>query len=229
MSTDWPLRREIVEIGRRIHERGFVAATDGNISCRTGGGHLLITGSGTALGELKPEDIVEVAPDGRIVSGVRAPSSEMALHLAVYRQRPDVQAVVHAHPPVATGFSFAGESLAQCVIPEVVLIFGTIPTTRYATPSSEEGPQVIRELIRDHDALILERHGSLTVGKSLRDAYHKLEKVEHAALVTLIARLLGKVIPLSGDELARLAAIGQKYGYGAAKDICKHCGGTGHS
>ena len=225
MTGDWQLRRDMVDIGRRLHDKGLVAASDGNLSARTDAGHLLITGSGTYLGELTPDQIVRVTTDGRLVAGSRKPSSEMPLHLAVYRTRPDVQAVVHAHPPITTAFSFAGVSIAQCVIPEVVLTLGTIPTAPYATPGSDEGPFAIAGLIGDHDAIILERHGSVTVGKSLKDAYYKLEKVEHAAQVLFHARQLGKVIPLSREELRKIADVRQRLGLGPTEDVWRHCGG----
>ncbi len=225
MTGDWQLRRDMVDIGRRLHDKGLVAASDGNLSARTDSNQLLITGSGTHLGELTPDQIVRVTTDGRLVAGSRKPSSEMPLHLAVYRTRPDVQAVVHAHPPITTAFSFAGVSIAQCVIPEVVLTLGTIPTAPYATPGSDEGPFAIAGLIADHDAIILERHGSVTVGKSLKDAYYKLEKVEHAAQVLFHARQLGKVIPLSREELRKIADVRQRLGLGPTEDVWRHCGG----
>ena len=223
MDSEWHVRRSMVEIGRRVYAKGFVAASDGNLSQRLSGDRLLITPSGSCLGELQPGDLPVVDLAGRFLSGPGRPTSELALHLAVYRFRPDVNAVVHAHPPMANAFSFAGQSLAQCVIPEVVVGFGAIPTTRYATPSSPEGAEVIRDLIRDHDGLLLQRHGSLTVGADLREAYFKLEKIEHAAHVTLLARLLGTVIPLSADELQRLGQVSERMGWGSAADIFKAC------
>ena len=211
--SEWQLRREIVDVGRRIHTQGLVAATDGNISVRMMGDRLFLTPSGACLGELDPGDLLYLDFDKRILAGRGQPSSELDLHLEVYRRRPDVLAVIHAHPPVTNAFSFAGLSLADPVIPEVVVAFGTIPTTEYATPSSEEGPLVIRNLIKTHDVLILQRHGSLTVGATLADAYRKLEKLEHAARTILAARQLGPVRELSGDELHRLASVAEKLGY----------------
>jgi L-fuculose-phosphate aldolase len=224
MISDFQLRREMCDIAHRIHARGLVAASDGNLSCRAPGNHILITASGTHLGELKPDDIARVSADGRLVAG-RKPSSEMPLHLAVYRRRPDVQAVVHAHPPIATAFTYAGVSMAECVIPEVVLTLGTIPTAPYATPGSDEGPYAIAGLIADHDAILLERHGSVTVGTSLADACYKLEKVEHAAHILFHARQLGRVIPLSRDELRKIAEVRERLGLGPTDDVWKHCGG----
>lgn len=224
MSGDFQLRREMCEIAHRMHAKGLVAASDGNLSCRAPGNQLLITASGTHLGELKPDDISRVALDGRLVAGRKA-SSEMPLHLAVYRERADVSAVVHAHPPIATSFTYAGVSMAECVIPEVVLTLGTIPTAPYATPGSDEGPYAIAGLIRDHDAILLERHGSVTVGKSPTDAYYKLEKVEHAAEILFHARQLGRVIPLSREELRKIAAVRERLGLGPTEDVWRHCGG----
>ena len=223
MDSEWHIRRQMVEIGKRVYDKGFVAATDGNLSHRLSGDRVLVTPGGFCLGEMQPTDLAVVDVAGRFLTGPNQPTSELPLHLTVYRIRPDVQAVVHAHPPTANAFSFAGESLEQCVIPEVVVGFGTIPTTRYATPSSEEGAEVVNELIRDHDGLILQRHGSLTVGASLRDAYFKLEKIEHAAHITLMARLLGKVIPLSEDELRRLGRVSERMGWGPAEEIYRAC------
>jgi len=204
------LREEVVRVCRLIWEKGFVAASDGNASVRLGQDRLLVTPSGFSKGFLSPSDIVVTDMEGKPIrsfshdSSKLKPSSEILLHLEVYRQRPDVQAVVHAHPPLAIAFTIAGISLAQCVLPEVVVNLGSIPTTAYATPSTPEGPQVIRDLIRDHDALILDRHGTVTVGKTLFEAYMKLEKIEHLAQVTLAARQLGRVGLLPQAEVRKL-------------------------
>ncbi|MCK4657960.1 MAG: class II aldolase/adducin family protein [Phycisphaerae bacterium] len=227
MDSEWHIRREIVEFGKRVYEKGFVAASDGNISHRLTGDRVLITPTGFCLGELKPAELTIVDTAGRFLTGPHKPTSELPLHLTVYHMRPDVQAIVHAHPPIANAFSFAGESLEQCVIPEVVVGFGTIPTTPYATPSCKEGAEVIKDLIGDHDGLLLQRHGSLTVGKDLREAYFKLEKIEHAAHITLLARMLGKVIPLSDDELRRLGKVSERNGWRSADTIWETCKNVG--
>lgn len=223
MFNEWQLRREIVDIGKKAYDRGLVSATDGNISCRVMGDRFLITPSGSCLGELKPDQLVYVDFDGKVLSGGK-PTGELSMHLAAFRERSDINAVLHAHPPVTTGFTIAGESLAQCVIPEVVMIFGTIPTTEYATISTDEGAQVIKNLIKNHDAIILDRHGTITVGKSLTDAYRKLEKVEYCAQVTLAARQLGQVKTLSTEQIKKLDAVRKQYGYEGQASLCEQCG-----
>ena len=223
MQSEWQLRREIVEIGKRAYDRNFVTATDGNISVRVMGDRLLITPSGSCLGELKPEHLIYVDMDGKVFGGKGKPTSELPMHLTVYRERSDIKAVIHAHPPITTGFTIAGESLAQCVIPEVVMMFGTIPTTEYATPATEQGANVIKKLIKDNDALILDRHGTLTVGKNLMGAYRKLEKVEYCARVTVTAFQLGRIKTLSVEEIEEIEAIRTKHGYSDRASLCKEC------
>ncbi|HRX85852.1 MAG TPA: class II aldolase/adducin family protein, partial [Phycisphaerae bacterium] len=173
---------------------------------------------------LQPADMVVIDPRGRLLAGTRKPSSEYRLHLAVYEERPDVAAIVHAHPPIANGFTFAGQAIEACVVPEVVATLGSIPTTEYATPSTQEGADVIRRYIREHDAVMLQRHGSVTVGPTLLDAYHKLEKLEHTAQVLLVARQLGHVQPLAPDEVARLAGLRETLGIGPGESVYRACG-----
>jgi L-fuculose-phosphate aldolase len=230
------LREEVVRVCRLIWERGFVAATDGNVSARLGKDRLLTTPSGFSKGFLSPSDVVMCNMEGKAVRlfsqrGKQCePSSEILLHLEVYSQRPDVQAVVHAHPPLAIAFTIAGVSLAQCVLPEVVVNLGQVPTTAYATPATAEGPVVVRELIRDHDALIIDRHGTVTVGPTLFEAYMKLEKVEHLAQVTLAARQLGRVGLLPPKEVRKLVEMRrQKLGLPPDYDGpgCVLCGACG--
>lgn len=195
----------MVEVCRRMYQRGLIVALDGNVSTRLPNGRLLTTPKGVCKGDLEPDMLVVVGPDGRSL-GRGEPTSELKLHLEAYRQRPDIVAVVHAHPPLATAFSVAGDRLAGCIIPEVVLTLGEqIPIAAYGTPSTKELPDSISELIKGHDAVILDRHGSITVGKSVWDAYFKLEKLEYAAQVTLASRQIsGRVRTLDGDELHRL-------------------------
>lgn len=203
------LRQEMARIGRLMWERGYVAATDGNLSVRLGPDRLLATPSGLSKGFLSADDPVVIDLHGQPVATYRGrglrPSSEIMMHLEVYRQRPDVQAVVHAHPPVATGFSIAGASLARCVMPEVVVTLGGIPTAEYATPGTREVPDSIADLVREYDALVLAHHGTLTVGDSLWAAYQLLERVEQTAQITLAAQQLGQVNTLPADAMNKLA------------------------
>jgi L-fuculose-phosphate aldolase len=230
-------RQEIVRVCHLMWEKGYVAATDGNVSMRLGD-RILTTPSGLSKGMLDPEQLVLTDLDGKALPAWQQtckglmPSSELRIHCEAYRRRPDIGAVVHAHPPVALAFSIAGVSLAGCVLPEVVLTLGAIPTTRYATPTSAEGPEVIRDLIGKFDALILDRHGTVTVGKDPLDAYFKLEKIEHSATVTLAARQLGEVRTLPPEEVRRLTAIRrQTLGLPPEWDGegCVQCGACGRS
>jgi len=221
------LRQEMIRIGRLMWERGYVAATDGNLSARLGPDRLLVTASGLSKGFLTTDDLVMIQLDGEPVPSYRGralrASSEISMHLEVYRQRPDVNAVVHAHPPIATAFSIAGVSLARCVIPEVIVTLGSIHTAGYATPGTGEVPAQIREAIRDHEAIILAHHGSLTVGRSLWEAYLRLEKVEHTAEITLAAQQLGRVNTLTPEAVEKLAAKRRDLLQREGRDICEGC------
>lgn len=203
MGTEEKLRQRLVQICRMLHQKNLIAAMDGNVSVKFGDG-LLTTPSGVNKGFLEEDQLLRVDWHGRVVAGEGQPTSELAMHLAVYRLRPEVEAVIHAHPPVATAFSIAGLSLEDFVLPEVVMTLGVIPTASYATPTTEEVPAAIAELIRNHDALLLERHGALTVGRDLMDAYNKMEKLEHAALIIFAALQLGRVRRLPPREVEKL-------------------------
>jgi L-fuculose-phosphate aldolase len=225
--TEHELRQEMVRVGRLIWEQGYVAATDGNLSARLGPDRLLVTASGVSKGFLGNDDLVLIRLDGRPVSSYRGwgqqPSSEIAMHLEVYRQRPDVEAVIHAHPPLATAFSIARVSLARCVLPEVIVTLGGIPTTDYATPGTGEVPDSIRQAVRDYDAVILAHHGSLTVGSTLWEAYLRLEKVEHTAQITLAAHQLGQVGTLPVEAVQKLTAMRQELLQRQGRDLCQEC------
>jgi len=213
-KTEPQLRQEVIQVCQLLWQKGFVAATDGNVSVRLDQERFLCTPSGFSKGLVRAEELVVVDWEAQPVGpryGAAAellPSSEMLTHLEAYRRRPDVRAVVHAHPPVAVALSIAGISLARCLLPEVVLAFGMIPTTDYATPSSSQGAAVIRQHIDRYDAMVLQRHGSLTVGTSAVDAYLKLEKLEATAEITRTLVTLGRAqeATLPPEEVARLVA-----------------------
>ena len=231
--TEQAWRKEIVRVCRLLHEKGYVAATDGNVSVRLSKGYVLSTPSGFSKGFLAPEQLVITDLEGKKVpshepaSRDLKPTSELPMHLEAYRQRPDIVSVIHAHPPICVALSIAGISLARCLLPEVVVTLGLIPTAEYATPSSAEGPGAIRPLIANHDALVIQRHGTLTVGQDPFDAYLKLEKVEHLAHVTLILRQLGRETPLPPAEVAKLLQMRREKGLareGEEEDFCASCG-----
>lgn len=203
-------REDLIWVCRQLEKQGLVAASDGNVSCRVGSHQILITPSGMRKGELKPLDLLLIdLNDGEVLSGRGRPSSEMRMHLLVYRRRGDVEAVVHAHPPMLTAFTLAGIPFAADVLPEVWLTIGPVPTAPYATPGTEELPEALSPFIERSQAILMERHGSLTMGKSLQEAYMRLEKLEHAAHTLLYSYLIqGKLpTPLSEMALARLAEI----------------------
>jgi L-fuculose-phosphate aldolase len=212
-SKERELRQQMVEVFRLMYQYRYIVAGDGNVSVRLGPEEILITPSGVPKGHMKPEDMVVMDLQGnKVRKGQYGPSSERRIHLEIYRIRPDIQAVVHAHPMHCIAFSLAGLSLAQCLLPEVIITLGSIPTTAYATPTSEDGPVAIRELFKEYNAIILNRHGTVCGGTSLMEAYNRLETIEHTAHITYIARQLGGVEPLPKDEVLRLMQLGAMFG-----------------
>src|SRR5215203_5152380 len=220
MATEPQLRADIVEVGRRMYARGYTASNDGNISARLDDGRLLMTPKSVCKGFMTPEMMCITDLDGKKLAGERDPSSEMQMHLEVYRQRPDANAVVHAHPPTATGFAVAGIPLDRAVLAEVVTTLGSVPIAEYATPSTSELPAAVRKFIKAHDGMLLANHGALTVGSELFSAYYKMETIEHFAKISLVARLLGNENLLARDEVERLQALRGTYGIKAPAPIC---------
>lgn len=233
MPTETELRAEIVRIGKLMHQFEFIDGASGNISARLGPDRILATASGQAKGFLSPEQLIVVDTAGNLVPptppGLK-PTSELLMHLEAYKQRPDVNGVVHAHPITAVALSIVGIPLTDCIIPESVLLFGTIPTTPYANPSSAENQHAISELVKTHDAIVLAYHGSLTVGTTVWDAYLKLESLEHTAKIIAQAHTLGEVKPLPPEQVAKIIATRQQWGLARstdAEEFCKYCG-VGH-
>ncbi|MBI3948987.1 MAG: class II aldolase/adducin family protein [Acidobacteria bacterium] len=207
------MRQAIVEIGRRLYERGYIAAGDGNISVRLLDGRVVATPTGVCKGYLTPDMMVIVDGQGRKVRGHLDPSSELAMHMVIYRLRPDVNAVVHAHPPCGTGFAAAGVALTKPLISEVVLTLGCIPLAEYGTPTTTELAQAITPYVPHYDALLLANHGALTCGSDLENAYFKMETLEHFARVSLVARLVGGEKPLAPDAVEKLFRIREQAGF----------------
>lgn len=185
------IKQDIVEVGKRLHYKGFVAANDGNISVRVGEDEIWITPTGISKGYMAVEDLIKVNMDGKVLNGTGKPSSEMKMHLAVFRTRPDVRAIVHAHPPKATAFAVANLPLDRIALPEVIFSLGNISFAEYGTPTTDELPASIEKHIRSADALLLANHGALTVGIDSLDAYFKMETLEHYASIAIYARVLG--------------------------------------
>jgi L-fuculose-phosphate aldolase len=204
MSIESSLRADIVEVGRRMYARGYTASNDGNISVRYGVDRLLMTPKSVCKGFMSPDMMCVTDLEGRKLQGDRDPSTEMLMHLEVYRQRPDVRAVVHAHPPIATGFAVAGIPLDRAVLAEVLTTLGSIPIAEYATPSTIELPAAVGKYIKAHDGMLLANHGALTVGADLFGAYFKMETIEHFAKISLVARLLGRENLIAREEVLRL-------------------------
>jgi L-fuculose-phosphate aldolase len=212
MKSESELRELICWVGQRLYDKNLVAATDGNISVWLDEDRFLCTPSGVSKGFMKPGEIVIANGAGDKISGNGKVSSEFFTHLAAYEERSDVRAVVHAHPPKAVGFTLAGVSLTELVLPEVVFAIGGIPTSEYATPGTKEGAGVIRELIQECDALMLDRHGALTVGEDLLDAFFKMEKIEHSVETLLTAKLVGDIRTLNPEQLEKLFSAHGDYG-----------------
>ncbi len=214
------IRADIVEVGRRLYARAYVASNDGNISVRLDGERLITTPKSVSKGFMTPDMMVVVDHHGRKVAGDRDPSSELPMHLEIYRNRPDVNAVVHAHPPLATGFAVAGIPLTRAVLAEVITTLGSIPIAEYATPSTSELPAAIRKYIKAHDGLLLANHGAVTCGRDVMGAYYKMETIEHFAKISLVARLLGRENLLSREEVDRLQGLRGMYGIASPATIC---------
>lgn len=204
-------RRAIVAVCRRLYERGLIAGPDGNVSVRLGPDRVLVTPSGMSKVDVRPGDLVEVALDGtrrtsRGAASYREASSEVYLHLRMYSRRPDVMAVVHAHPPVATGFAVAGETLPGRVLPELIVQMGDVALVPFALPGGRAIADALEPYVRQHDAFLLANHGAVTVGPSLETAHQRMESVEHAARIVLAARLIGNVNELTAEQVTALGA-----------------------
>ncbi len=229
MPSETELRAEIVRVGRLMHANEFVDGTSGNLSTRLGPDRILATPSGLAKGFLEPDQLIIVNLRGEVVAagpGLK-PTSELLMHLEAYRRRPDVNAVIHAHPITSVALSIAGVSLAECVIPEAIVVLGLVPTTPYATPSSEENQRAISEVIVGHDAIILQYHGTLTVGRDVMEAYLRLETLEHTAKIVALSKLLGGGPALPPEQVAKLLQARKDLGFarpGDEEEFCLACG-----
>jgi len=222
MQTEHEFRRFIVDIGRRMYDTGMIAATDGNVSVRLGDGKILTTPTMVCKGRMTDDMMVVVDQEGRkLRRDERNPSSELPMHLTIYRLRPDIQAVVHAHPPFATGFAVANVPLDKPLLSEVILTLGCIPLTAYGTPSTSEVSDSLVPYIPHHDALLLANHGAVSYGPDLDTAYARMETLEHFAKITLIAKLVGRPTELSPEAVGKLLDVRERAGY--MQPQARHC------
>ena len=214
MVSEYEIKKQICEIGKRIYDQGMVASNDGNISVKISDNEFLCTPTGVSKGFMTPEYICKVDKDGKVIQanpGFR-PSSEIKMHMRVYKNRPDVKSVVHAHPLYATGFAIAGIPLTQPIMPEAVIALGCVPIAEYGTPSTEEIPDAVEKYLQSFDAVLLENHGALTFSDSLLSAYHKMESVEFYAKLLYISKQLGGPKELSQAQVERLYEIRRQFG-----------------
>jgi len=188
-------------------ERGLIAGAEGNLAVRIGADRVLVTPRGRSKGDLAPEDLVEVDLEGRRLWGAREASTELGMHLAILRARADVGAVVHAHPPVATGFATAGQSVDCDCVPELIATVGRVPLVPYGTPGTPELGEQLLPLIAGHDALLLANHGAVTMGRTLEEALYRMESLEQGARILLVSRLVGGPVRLFQGDVARLDAL----------------------
>jgi len=227
------LRTEIIKVGQLLYQKEFIVSNDGNISARLDKNHFLCTPSGLCKGMMRQEELLIIDINGNRIDSPNAlnknlrPTSEMAMHLEVYKNRPAIQAVVHAHPPTAVALSIANISLAECMLPEVIVTLGLIKTTPYSTPSSEENATAIRDAIKNHDAIMLQRHGSLAVGNTPMQAFHRTETIEQIARITFMSRLMGGGEALPAHQVEKLLTQRDNLGLslkGEAEEFCEICG-----
>jgi L-fuculose-phosphate aldolase len=212
MNSAYALRREICEVGRRVYQRGYVAANDGNISARMQDDRILCTPTGVSKGFITEDMLAICDLEGNQIAGSMRISSEIRMHLEIYKLRPDIHSVVHAHPPTATGFAVAGIELTQCVLPEVIVSLGGVPLAAYGTPGGPDIVEPMKPLLKDYDAILMANHGAVTLGKTVMDAHFKMETVEHFAKIALVAQQLGSVKTLSDQHVNELIDLRERFG-----------------
>ncbi len=211
-KTEKELRQEIVEVGQLVYQKGWVAANDGNITVRLGDDRVLCTPTGVSKGMMHPDDLVLCDMQGNKLLGKLNRTSEVDMHLTVYNMRPDVRAVVHAHPPVATGFAAAGRALNQALLPEIIIGLGCVPLAAYGLPGTPALIEPMLPLIPKYDAILMANHGAVCYSDEVFKAFFKMEMVEHYARIALVAELLGGADVLSKSEVAKLFESRARYG-----------------
>jgi L-fuculose-phosphate aldolase len=219
VKTEKEHRDDIVRIGRLVFEKGWVAANDGNITIRLDESRVLATPTGTSKGMLDPDDLIIMDMEGKKIQGRKEGTTEIAMHLTVYKMRPDIRAVVHAHPPVATGYATAGKELNLALLPEVIIAMGCVPLAGYGLPGTPELIEPMLPYIPKYDAIMMGNHGAVCYGEDVYKAYFRMETVEHFARIALVAELLGGPRPLPRQEVDKLLEARTRYGVKAAPAV----------
>ena len=212
MNSIYTLKKDICEVGRRVYKRGYVAANDWNISIRLDNDKILCTPTGVSKGYLTEDMLAVCDLDGEQISGSVPISSEIRMHLEIYKLRNDISSVVHAHPPTATGFAVAGIELTKCVLPEVIVSLGGIPLAEYGTPGGVDIVEPMKPLLKEYDAILMANHGVVTLGSHVLDAHFKMETVEHYAKIALVAHQLGSINTLSNQHVDELIELRNRFG-----------------
>ena len=204
--------QQILEIGRRMWQKEWVAANDGNISVKISDNEFLTTATGVSKGFMTEEMIILVDGDGAVIDthSNYKPSSELKMHMEVYKSRKDINAVVHAHPPYSTSFAVIGKPLDQFILPEAVLNLGIVPVAKYATPSTIEVPESIQPFLEKSDTILLQHHGALTLGSDLETAYYRMETLEHYSKILHLTQSIGNINFIEDEQLERLIKLRKK-------------------
>jgi L-fuculose-phosphate aldolase len=216
-------RKLICEIGRLLYERSYVVSSDGNISVRLDENTVLATPTMTCKGRMTEDSLALTDMEGKPLSDKRA-SSELAMHLLIYRERPDVRAVCHAHPPHGTAFAVAGLAIDKPILSEVILTLGCVPLTDYGTPSTDELTAAMQPFVKHHNALLMANHGAVAYGENLWQAFDRLETLEHTARIAILAKILGGANNLPSDAIEKLINIRERAGYLGKEARCQACG-----
>jgi L-fuculose-phosphate aldolase len=217
-------RREIVRVGQLMYERSYVVSSDGNISVRLDDGRILATPTQTNKGRMTEDSLALTDIEGRALNPDRRASSELAMHLLIYRERPDVHAVCHAHPPHGSAFAVAGLAIEQPILSEVILTLGCVPLAEYGTPSTDELTDAMRPLVKNHNALLMANHGAVAYGGDVWQAFDRLETLEHTAKIAILARALGGARDLPPDSIEKLIDVRERAGYLDERARCQSCG-----
>ena len=219
------LRTAICRIGKLSYDRNYIVGADGNISARMADGTILITPTGAMKGFLEPHQVAHVDMTGRAIDDGPKPSSEVGIHLVSYQERPDVRAICHAHPPHAVAMTIAGVDLQMPVIPEIIVTIGGIPTAPFGTPGTSELPETIRDLVRCSDVMMMQNHGSVTLGANLMDAYKKLDMLEHTAKILWLAHVArGGLEPLPEEDVRKMLETRAQLGITTRNTLENRCG-----